>query len=159
MSRFPTRVTMILAITALFIGGDVEASPESESAKATSEAFEQLTHEFNDAILGLDEAALVRLLADDCTTGGDVILTKSQFIDQIMTTIPPKAQTLEAMSVKVYGDTAIVTGLADAVWVSPAGAGSDRFRWVNVWFHGDNGWQIVYIQTTKVGLFSSEDGC
>lgn len=161
MSRKPANAALIFVITALFMCSDIMAATvgsDSEIAESTRETLEQLEYELNHAILSKDKAALDRFLSDDCTTGGNVVLSKSEHIDQIMTTSPPKSQTLDSISVKIYGDTAVVTGLATAEMLSPAGAWSDTIRRVNVWVHGENGWQVVYIQSTKVGLFPA-DGC
>ena len=67
-----------------------------------------------------------------------------------MTPIPPKTQSLDSMSVRLYGDTAVVTGFATADWISPAGVERKSFNWVNVWVQGKNGWQVVYSQSTIV---------
>ena len=162
MSRTPVSITLILLMTALLPSGDIGASTVSSgstNAEATRESIEQLEHRFNEAILSQDRAALKRLLSDDYTSGGSQVLTKSELIDQIVTVIPPKTQTIDSMSVKLYGDTAVVTGLATAEWLSPEGAGTKSFRWVNVWVHGMNGWRIVFGQSTIVALDSSRDGC
>ncbi|MBC8426543.1 nuclear transport factor 2 family protein [bacterium] len=162
MSRTPVSITLILLMTALLPSGDIGASTVSSgstNAEATRESIEQLEHRFNEAILSQDRAALKRLLSDDYTSGGSQVLTKSELIDQIVTVIPPKTQTIDSMSVKLYGDTAVVTGLATAEWLSPEGAGTKSFRWVNVWVHGMNGWRIVFGQSTIVALDSSMDGC
>ena len=159
MSRKLASVTFILVMTALFVGDDVRAFAESSAggaAETSRETIEKLEHEFNQAILGRDEAALRRFLSDDCTTGGTMALAKSEYIDQIVTNAPPKRQTLDSISIKLYGNTAVVTGLATAEWVSPAGAWADSLRRVHVWVNGENGWQVVYLQSTVV---LSGDGC
>ena len=162
MNRTPASVALILMMTALFMGDDIKASTENSKVgveEATRETIEQLELEFNQAILGRDEAALNRLLSDDCTTGGNEALTKSEYINQILTNAPPKMQTLDSISVTIYGNTAVVTGLANAEWVSPAGAWSDTLRRVHVWVHGENGWQVVFLQSTVVKPNPSGDGC
>jgi len=161
MSRTPTIVTLITVMIALLSYGDIEASTDSsdhEIAAATRETIAQHEHEFNDAILDRDEAALNRLLADDYTSGGNWTRTKTEHIDQIVTTIPPKTQTIDSMSMRLYGDTAIVTGLVTADLLSPEGAETKTFRRVNVWVRGANGWQIVY-QSTVVVFDSSMSDC
>ncbi len=162
MIRKPASVTLILLITVLLLCDDVEASTnssESGTAGATRETIKQLEHELNDAILSRDKAALNRLLADDYTVGGNRILTKTEHIDMIVSVIPPKSQTIDSMSVRLYEGTAVVTGIASAEWLSPAGAESKTFRWVNVWVHGKSGWQVVYSQSTTMAIDSSQSDC
>lgn len=157
MKRIPLNITLILAISALLIWEDAKAAGEGGAADTTRETIEQLENEFHKAILDQDKATLNRLLSDDCTTGNDQVLTKTQHIDQIMNTNPPKSHTLDSISVKLYGDTAVVTGLSTTEWPSPANRSMDKSRWVNVWAHGEHGWQVVYIQSTRLGW--PDDGC
>lgn len=162
MSRIPANITLTLMTIALLSSGDIKASAESSesgAADATRETIEQLEHEINAAILGRDEAALNRLYSDDYTSGGARILTKTEHIDLMVANIPLKTQTIDSMSVKLYGDAAVVTGLATSEWLSPEGAGTKSFRWVNVWIHGKSGWQVVNSHSTIVALDSSEQGC
>ncbi len=146
MIRKPASVTLILLMTILFMCDDVKASTDSAKsgiAEATRETIEQLEHELNGAILSRDKAALNRLLAHDFTSGGNRILMKTEHIDMIVSVIPPKTQTIDSMSVRLYEDTAVVTGLATGEWLSPAGAEKKSFRWVNVWVRGTSGWRTV----------------
>lgn len=157
MSRIPLTITLILAISALLIWEDAKAAGEGGASDKTRQTIEQLENEFHRAILGQDKAALNRLLSDDCTTGDDQVLTKTEHIDQIMSANQPKSQTHDSISVKLYGDTAVVTGLTTTEWPSPASMSTERSRWVNVWVNGENGWQVVYIQSTWVKR--SDDDC
>jgi len=154
MSRKTASITLILAITALLFSDDIKA------ATATQEIIEQLENELNAAIMDQDEAALNRLLAAEYTTDGIQTLTKSEQISQIMSSIPPRTQTIDSMSVKLHGDTAVVSGVETAEWLNPAGMRSNSYSWVNVWVHGENGWQVVFSQSVNVGPPGmSGDGC
>ncbi len=153
MIRTPAGLALIPALALLFVCGDLCA------AETDRDALERLEHEFNAAVLARDAAALDRLLDDDYVTGGIRVLGKSDQIELITASIPPKTQTIDSMDVRLHGDTAVVTGLATAGWATPAGAGTRTFRWVNVWIRGDEGWRAVYGQTTDVSLSSSKDGC
>jgi len=153
MNRTPAIFSLILLMTALVVCDDLEAataSSESGNAEATRESVEQLVRQFNDAILNQDQAALNGFISSDFASGGDRILTKPEYVDQIVTNAPPKTQSIDSMSVTLYGDTAVVTGIATAEWVSPARIEMKSFRWVNVWHLGENGWQVVYSQSTLV---------
>lgn len=157
MTRTPISITLILAISALLIWEDAKAGTEGGTAESTRETIEQLEKEFHKAIMDQDKATLNRLLSNDCTTGDTQVLTKAQHIDQIMNTNPPKSQAHDSISVKLYGDSAVVTGLSTTEWPSPANMSIEKSRWVNVWVHGEHGWQVVYIQSTRVGW--PADGC
>ena len=149
MTRTPATISLVLLLSALFLCGDVNAVIE-DSESGVVDTVEELVHQLNSAILSQDQATLDKLIAADFTSGGTEILAKREYIEQMMTTIPPKAQLIDSMSVKLYGDTAVVTGLATAHWVSPAGAKTSSVNWVNVWVRGENGWQVVHSQVTNV---------
>jgi ketosteroid isomerase-like protein len=156
MSRKPASLTMIFVISALLMSGGIKASANSDTAEMTRETIEQLELEFNNAMMGKDKEALNRLISDDCTAIDIMVFTKPLYIEQIMTNRPPKAQTLDSMSVKLYGDTAVVTMVATAEMLSPAGAWSDTIRRVNVWILAEGEWKIVSTQST---ILPSADGC
>lgn len=154
MNRTPAAVPQLLLTIALLAC----APPASASGggDAIRETIERLEHDLNAAVLTRDRVALERFFADDYTTGGVQVLAKAEQIDRIVSALPPKARTIDEMSVRLYGDTAVVTGLTTVEWLSPEGAGKETSRWVNVWVRGERGWRVVHGESI---LVMTDAGC
>ena len=162
MNRTASLFLVSTLTVALLLGTVVTVSAtnaDAESDEAVRESIEQLEQQYHDAVMKRDGRSLDRLLSADFTIEGNQALARAEFLDQVQGTIPPKAQTIDSMSVKLHGKTAVVTGVATSEWVSPAGARTDSFRWVNVWVRGDDGWQVLYSQTNTLGKGMPGDGC
>ncbi len=125
---------------------------------ASDSVIESLEHEFNAALLARDAATLDRLLDDAYEDGRDRTFSKPEVLKEIEANIPPKTSTIDELSVRVSGDTAYATGLTTMSWLSPAGAETRIVRWVHVWEHGEDGWRVVYGQSTTVG-YGEDGGC
>jgi len=96
-----------------------------------------------------DPASTRSLLADDflgSNPNGEA-QTKQQFIETVTAGNFASARSeYSERNVRVYGDTAISTGL-----VSGAGSsGTDKIRYMRVYVKRNNQWQIVAIQATRV---------
>jgi uncharacterized protein (TIGR02246 family) len=98
-----------------------------------------------------DKAAFDRILSPDLTfvgTSGS-FRNKSGFIASRETSWIPRADTYTSteVSVRFYGETAIVTGLG-----ATTGAGvSAKARFTHVWAKRKGTWLLVAIQRTEVG--------
>jgi ketosteroid isomerase-like protein len=154
MTRRTKGAALLLTAIAILSHG----SPAAAADGPARDAVMQLEREFNDAVLSRDEAALDRLLADDFSSGGQEVFDKRERIERIVSGIPPKAVKVDEMSVRLYGDSAVATGLTTSEWLSPEGAGTRTHRWSNVWVRGESGWRIVHSVSTEVMLGSGE-GC
>ncbi|MDT7603093.1 MAG: hypothetical protein QOF61_1090 [Acidobacteriota bacterium] len=97
-----------------------------------------------------DKAAFDRLLSPDLTfvgTSGS-FRTKSGFIASRDTSWIPRAETYTSteVSVRFYGESAIVTGLG-----ATTGAGvTAKARFTHVWVKSKGKWLLVAIQRTEV---------
>ena len=144
--HFVTAITLVLIFVAV-----ARAQEKTKPARNTVERVEQkilqLEHETMEAIKNKDTEALSRILAEDfifrSPAGPD--LTRDQFLSSIKA-FPVKAQAIwgEELKVKVYGQTAVLTGVqrartasADGEEETSAGAFTDIFirrkgRWLMV---------------------------
>lgn len=57
---------------------------------------------------------------------------------------------IKSLDIRVYCDTAVVTGLADAMGQDANGAARKaQFRWLNVWHQADGDWRLVASQFAR----------
>jgi hypothetical protein len=150
MNRTPVSMMMLFLMTTLLLCGNASALTVTDTEESIRETIGQLENDFNAAILAKDQSALKRILSDDYAFGSSPNLSKTEHIDQIVSAVSPNTQTIDSMTVKLYGETAVVTGISTASWLSPKGFESKSFRWVNVWVQDESGWHVVYNQSTVV---------
>jgi ketosteroid isomerase-like protein len=121
---------------------------------ATEQQLIQIERDWCNAGLKKDAAALGRILADDVTsisTRG-VLQTKSE----ILADLKDKASTLTAcvdtnMKVRVYGETAVVTGMGSRSGTYKGVAFKDRQSlWTDTFVRRDGRWQCVATQGTLI---------
>ena len=106
-----------------------------------------------DAMIKVDQAALDGLLADDLTythsTGQAE--TKAQFLETLKT---GKLSYLSAqpsdVAVRLYGETAVVTGRAEIKAVSGGQELVLPLRFTEVWVKSGGGWKLAAWQSTRI---------
>lgn len=106
-----------------------------------------------DAMIRVDQAALDALLADDLTythsTGQAE--TKAQFLETLKT---GKLRYLSAqtsdVAVRLYGETAVVTGRADVKAVSGGQELVLPLRFTEVWVKSGGAWKLAAWQSTRI---------
>lgn len=105
------------------------------------------------ATLKGDLAALSSLLTDDMTYvhSSAKIETKQEFLDLIKTgyyqykSIAPREVT-----VRFYGQTALVAGLVDIEVVSGGQLVTPKLRFTEVWVKGTGGWRLASWHSTRL---------
>lgn len=106
------------------------------------------------AMLSRDVAALRRILADDLTYthSSGQLESKEQFLDSIASgafqylAILPEG----ALDVRVYGDTAVVTGKGTFRVKAGGEERSLKLRFTDVYISRDGVWQMVAWQSTRL---------
>jgi ketosteroid isomerase-like protein len=113
----------------------------------------QLTDQYIAALKGKDAAALERIWADDLTfiTPGGAVLTKPQRLADNQ----PGATRFDwheasDRTVRVYGDTAVMTSLTTMKGQYGGQEASGQYRVTNVFAKRGGGWQIVSLQMTPI---------
>jgi uncharacterized protein (TIGR02246 family) len=119
----------------------------------------QLTDQYIAALKGKDTAALERIWADDLTfitLRGDV-QTKAQRLADIQSGAN-RFDSLETTdrTVRVYGDTAVMTSLTTLKGQYMGQEASGQFRVTNVFVRRGGGWQIVALQMTPIATPPAE---
>ncbi len=119
----------------------------------------QLTDQYIAALKGKDAAALDRIWADDLTfvnLRGDV-QTKAQRLADIQSGAN-RFDSLESSdrTVRVYGDTAVMTSLTTMKGQYGGQGASGQYRVTNVFARRGGGWQIVSLQMTPIATPPAE---
>src|SRR5712692_1724286 len=113
----------------------------------------QLEHDWSQADLHKDAAALNRILAVDWI-GIDfegTVLTKAQALKGIASDAASlESTTLRNMKVRIYGDTAIITGTDTEEGEYHGKDSSGSYVWTDVFVRRNGRWQAVSSQSTKL---------
>jgi hypothetical protein len=131
-------------LSALILAAAAAALP-ADLAKAA--------HDYDQAQINSDKAALERLLAPDyqLANSGGKIETKAEFIaDQLAPGYKLNPYTVEEPIERVMGEAALMGGVADLSGTSSGKAFSVRLRFLDVWQKRDGRWQVVFTQAMHV---------
>ena len=113
----------------------------------------RMSREWVGALLRRDTAMLARIMADDCTftypLEGD---GTEQFVADVESgDLRVESLTRDNVEVRVFGQTAVLTGLDTARWVYKGHAIEGYYRTINVYAERDGRWQLVAIQACPIG--------
>jgi ketosteroid isomerase-like protein len=149
-----TRRTLLLALTlSATLAGASALHAQSSADQKTAEAVKALDQKRFDAMTKNDLDTLGTLLADDLTyhhSSGSAD-TKAAYIETLRTG-KTRYHTIEPSEVKVrvYGNTAIVTGLAKLSFTSNGQVTNTQLRYTDVWVQKGKAWQMVSWQSTRL---------
>lgn len=156
MSRLPAS-TLLLALGALAFGEPPAKAADAESKKASSgeEELRTLEAKLNEAIVRADLRFFDRVFAADFThtnhTGA--FRTKAEWLANHKpgAKSPYESFDTEDLAVRLYGDTAVVTGRSIPKGKDSMGqAITGQFRFNRVWVKRDGRWQVVSFQGTRI---------
>ena len=150
--RYVAAVALFAASSLLVIGqeGPVPAKPDTAAVEQT---LIQLEQEWNRATLAKDYKTVEEIMADDWT-GIDfrgMTITKEESIQELKSgESSNQSVELGEMTVKVYGNTAVVIG-SDAEKSTYHGKDSSgKYAWMDVFVKRGGRWQAVASQSTKM---------
>jgi ketosteroid isomerase-like protein len=132
-----------------------QTNPEAANGSALSveQTLMQLERDWSQASLNKDIAALNRIMADDWVNIDfqGRTLTKTQTIANLKSGLPAtQAAGLGEMKVRVFGDSAIVTGSDTGKSTSKGKEVVEKYLWTDVFIRRNGRWQAVASQSTKV---------
>jgi ketosteroid isomerase-like protein len=146
-------ITVVALVTIAALVGPSKAEKAGGPSGKTEEEIQELHNKLIQAQLNSDIAALDRLLADDhiFTNPLGVVQTKAQRLAEIQS----GSRKLELFSVtdvqvRVYGDTAVVTGRAMLKGQRQGQDISGQFRGIDVYVKKQGRWQVVAAQATRI---------
>jgi uncharacterized protein (TIGR02246 family) len=131
------------------------AAAEVKKSEPAEREIRTLEAKLNDAVIRADLAFFDRVFAVDFThtnhTGA--FRTKAQWLANHKpgAKSPYDSFDTEDLAVRVYGDTAVVTGRSVPKGRDSKGqAITGRFRFTRVWVRRDGRWQVVAFQSTRI---------
>jgi uncharacterized protein (TIGR02246 family) len=131
----------------LVSGQNVNSAPSSEQEIRT------LEDERNRAILKGDASALERMTADDYTfiTLRGELRTKSEIVKGFQSgSFKYESRTISDLNIRVYGDTAVVTGRSTQKGSENGKDYSGDYRFTRVYVMQKGRWVTVALQTTLI---------
>jgi len=105
------------------------------------------------ALVNDDFPSLDRLLADDLTYAhsSTVVETKAEYLASLRSgALKYTALTHELPQVRLYGDTAVLTGLSTVQALSQGKPGTVKLRFLIVYVQRHHQWQMVAWQSTRL---------
>ena len=148
-------VVLVAVTTSLALGQMADKQEKTKDGKASVEQILiQMERDGNEATVKKDVATLDKLIADDWVyQGPDGIQTKAQALaslkseDQKFDSI-----TLGDMKVRVFGNTAIVTGAEDEKSTYKNKDTSGHYLWTDIFVKRHGHWQLVASQATRTAM-------
>ncbi len=125
--------------------------PKADADAAISQTLQAIEQDWLNAEKNHDAAAFERLVADDwiAITPDGKSQTKAERAAEIKTAHTTSA-TLGDMKVRVFGDTAVVTGTDDEITIEDGKKSSDHYVWTDVFVKRNGKWLAVASQTALI---------
>jgi ketosteroid isomerase-like protein len=113
----------------------------------------QLVKDLNEAVVKADVTVLEQVLHEDYVHNrpSGVVEDRAQYLENRKTRrVDFESLVPDEMNVRVYGDTAIVTGRSTAKGKDQHGKMDEQRRWTRVLVRRDGRWQFVHFQATPI---------
>ena len=125
--------------------------PKADSDAAISQTLQAMEQAWLDAEKNNDAAAFEQIVADDwiAVNPDGKSQTKAERAAEIKTAHIVFA-TLGDMKVRVFGDTAVVTGTDDESTMEDGKKASDHYAWTDVFVKRNGKWLAVASQTAQI---------
>ena len=144
--------TILVIFTLIFATHFAVGQTVSKTNSKVEQELKNLERQWEEALTRRDAAMLDRLMADDyvLTTVRGEVVNKARVLEEIKAAnVTAKVQNTET-AVRVYGDTAVVTGL---VLISGRFNNQDvstQSRYMKIYVKRKGRWQVVAAQATLV---------
>ena len=141
-----TLVIAVLAFTAASIAPGQKQSASGDQRSSVEQAIKQLDNERIQAQIGADAVALDRIYADDFIGVGPsgTVRNKAQVIaDFTSGSLKFQSITTDDVQVRVYGNTAVETGLSTMTGQDKGKTVPSDTRFTRVWVKQQGRWRLV----------------
>lgn len=131
------------------MSGESTASP---SKLEVEQELRQMNDDWVKALVRADRVTLDRIMADDFCFAypmeGD---DKAQFIGDVVSgDVLVESLTRENVSVRIWGDTAVLTGKDSASWSYKGRDFSGHYKIVHIYSRRNDNWQLVSVQACPI---------
>lgn len=153
MKRILAVALLVTVATSFALGQMADKQEKTKRGKAGIEqALMQMERDWTEAALKKDAAALDKILADDWVGQGPTgVATKAQTLTELKSgDYKLESQTLGDMKVRVFGDTAVVTGSDDEKSSYKGKDTSGHYTWTDVFVKRQGRWQAAASQGTRI---------
>ena len=145
-------IALLVIAASSFAYGQTDARAASENGKVEQE-IRRLERQWFESYVRGDRAAFDLIVADDAvmTYGNGKVGNKSEAIAEIKA--PADASyslTSDDVQVRLYGDTAIVTGRVTEKGTFNGRSLNSQSRYTDVWVRRNGRWQVVAAQSTRL---------
>ena len=152
MRRATSWLLIAIAAAGTVLAQTRNSAPSAQDA-ATAEHIKKLEYDRIQAGVRKDIAYIAAATADEYVQidWDGKVLDKAATLARIKSTnIQLQSNTLDEVNVRVYGDTALVTGLATRKGVMDGQDISTGIRYTRLYVRRDGRWQVVQFQQTRV---------
>jgi ketosteroid isomerase-like protein len=146
-------VLAVLALAASSVALGQMAEDKSAPKGKVEQELIKLEQDRAQAAVRGDTAFLAQNTADDYTfiTPRGVLTTKEQMLAAFKSgEIKLQANDLDDLQVRVYGDTAVLTGRSTQKGQTQGQDTSGQYRFTRVYVRRNGGWQSVAFQSTRI---------
>lgn len=150
----PRRLILHLCFISLMFAAAVSVQakePKADSDAAVSQTLQATEQAWLDAEKNHDATTFEKLVADDwmAITPDGKSQSKAERVAEIKAGQMTSA-TMGDMKVRVFGDTAVVTGSDDEVTMTNGNKSSDHYVWTDVFVKRNGKWLAVASQTALI---------
>ena len=148
-------ISALTAVVTVVMGAALAAacSTPSASRDSTVQLLTAQADAWDKAIVAKNAAAVAANVAPDFAQieSGGAVNSREEFISGLLDpTLRIDPYTVEDFGVRVYGDTALLTGRIRMTGVSEGKPFFSHFRYIDVYVKRDGAWKVVSIQTTRM---------
>jgi len=152
MKRILAGAVLVTVATSLALGQMADKQEKTKSGAGIEQALMQMERDWTEAALKKDAVALDKILADDWVAQGPTgVSTKAEALADLKSgDYKLESQTLGDMKVRVFGDTAVVTGSDDEKSSYKGHDTSGHYTWTDVYVKRQGRWQAAASQGTRI---------
>ena len=144
--RFIAHLCLLCSVLSAAVTVQAQQTNTNSDA-AISETLQAMEHDWLNAEKNHDTAAFEKIVADDWIAIGPdgKSQTKAQRAAEIKA-----AHIMGDMKVRLFGDTAVVTGTDDEIIMEAGKKSSDHYAWTDVFVKRNGKWLAVASQTAQI---------
>ena len=148
--RFVTQICVLCLILSAALSAQAQ-QPKPDSDAATTQTLQSMGRAWLNAEQNDDTAAFEKLVADDwiAIDPDGKSQTKAERSAEIKASHATSA-TMGAMKVRLFGDTAVVTGTDDEVSMENGKKSTEHYAWTDVFVKRNGKWLAVASQTALI---------
>jgi hypothetical protein len=155
MKKILTIAVIVLAASSLALNQTESKSSRSQN-RADEQAIAQLERELANAYIRADAKTLDRILADELTdTSDDGLVFNKEYHLKYLTPRPGLTVDLPRMNIRVYGQAAVVTGIAVFKFNNADPNEAVYYRFTDTFVKRQRGWQLIATQRQRIPVWNA----